>query len=148
MQDLASPLSTHSIKEDSKSVADLLLRFVVRPPMTTKKRGQQNGSRYPARYSVKVTLGAPAVVGPATVGQIAVISRAPSSARDRRQQRMGKEIAFRADAAFAKPEIYEALEERGVKYAIRIPANDSPGRDIAELLTQPLGRPSRESINQ
>ena len=27
---------------------------------------------------------------------------------------------FRADAAFAKPEIYEALEERGVKYAIRI----------------------------
>ncbi len=38
-----------------------------------------------------------------------------------RQHRMGKEIAFRADAAFAKPEIYEALEERGVKYAIRIP---------------------------
>jgi len=31
---------------------------------------------------------------------------------------------FRADAAFAKPEIYEALEARGVKYAIRIPAND------------------------
>ena len=30
-----------------------------------------------------------------------------------RQQRMGKEVAFRADAAFAKPEIYEALEERG-----------------------------------
>jgi len=25
----------------------------------------------------------------------------------------------------AKPEIYEALEERGVKYEIRIPANDS-----------------------
>ena len=28
-----------------------------------------------------------------------------------RQQRMGKEIAFRADAAFAKPEVYEALED-------------------------------------
>jgi hypothetical protein len=28
-------------------------------------------------------------------------------------------VVFRADAAFAKPEIYEALEERGVKYAIR-----------------------------
>jgi hypothetical protein len=26
-------------------------------------------------------------------------------------------------AAFAKPEIYQALEERGVKYAIRLPAN-------------------------
>jgi MFS superfamily sulfate permease-like transporter len=35
----------------------------------------------------------------------------------------GKEVVFRADAAFAKPEIYEALEKRGVKYAIRIPAN-------------------------
>ena len=46
-----------------------------------------------------------------------------------RQQRMGKEIAF-PDAAFAKPEVYEALEERGVKYAIRIPANDILQRDI------------------
>ena len=42
-------------------------------------------------------------------------------------------MVFRADAAFAKPEIYEALEERGVKYAIRIAANDSLERDIAEL---------------
>ena len=42
-----------------------------------------------------------------------------------RQQKLGKEVTFRADAAFAKPEIYEALEKRGVKYAIRIPANDS-----------------------
>jgi hypothetical protein len=32
---------------------------------------------------------------------------------------------FRADAAFAKAEIYEALEGRGVKYAIRIPTNDN-----------------------
>ena len=54
-----------------------------------------------------------------------------------RQQKLGKEVVFRADAAFAKPEIYEALEERGVKYAIRIPANDSLQRDIAELLTRP-----------
>ena len=47
---------------------------------------------------------------------------------------MGKEVAFRADAAFAKPEIYDALEERGVKYAIRIPANENLQRDIEELL--------------
>ncbi len=53
---------------------------------------------------------------------------------------------FRADAAFAKPEIYEALEERGVKYAIRIPANDSVDRDIAELLTRPVGRPSHKPV--
>lgn len=46
----------------------------------------------------------------------------------------GKEVAFRAAAAFAKPEIYEALEEQGVKYAIRIPANENLERDIADLL--------------
>src|SRR5712691_4074642 len=59
-----------------------------------------------------------------------------------RQQKLGKQVVFRADAAFAKPEIYKALEERGVKYAIRIPSNDSLERDIAELLTRPVGRPS------
>jgi hypothetical protein len=57
-----------------------------------------------------------------------------------RQQKRGKEVVFRADAAFAKPEIYEALEGRGVKYAIRILANDSLLRDIEELLTRPVGR--------
>ena len=63
-----------------------------------------------------------------------------------RQQAEGKQDAFRADAAFAKPEIYEALEERGVMYAIRIPANDSLERDIAELLTRPVGRPSHKPV--
>ena len=63
-----------------------------------------------------------------------------------RQQRMGKGIAFRADAAFAKPEVYEALEERGVKYAIRIPANDILQRDIEELLKRPVGRPTKKPL--
>jgi hypothetical protein len=63
-----------------------------------------------------------------------------------RQQKLGKDVVFRADAAFAKPEIYEALEERGVKYAIRIPSNDSLERDIAELLTRPVGRPSQKPV--
>ena len=63
-----------------------------------------------------------------------------------RQQKLGKEVVFRADAAFAKPEIYEALESRGVKYAIRIPANENLERDIAELLTRPLGRPSHKPV--
>ncbi|MFY9660905.1 MAG: IS1380 family transposase, partial [Terriglobales bacterium] len=62
------------------------------------------------------------------------------------QQKLGKEVVFRADAAFAKPEIYDALEERGVKYAIRIPANNSLERDIAELLTRPVGRPSHKPV--
>jgi hypothetical protein len=62
------------------------------------------------------------------------------------QQKQGKEVAFRADAAFAKPEIYEALEERGVKYAIRLPANANLERGIAELLTRPVGRPSHKPV--
>jgi Transposase DDE domain group 1 len=63
-----------------------------------------------------------------------------------RQQKLGKEVVFRADAAFAKPEIYEALESRGVKYAIRIPANENLERDLAELLPRPVGRPSHKPI--
>jgi hypothetical protein len=63
-----------------------------------------------------------------------------------RQQQQGKDVAFRGDAAFAKPEVYEAQEERGVKYAIRIPANDSLERDIAELLPRPVGRPSLKPL--
>jgi hypothetical protein len=63
-----------------------------------------------------------------------------------RQQKLGKEVVFRADAAFAKPEIYEALEERDVKYAIRIPSNENLERDIAELLRRPWGRPSHKPV--
>jgi hypothetical protein len=63
-----------------------------------------------------------------------------------RQQKLGKEVVFRADAAFAKPEIYEALESRGVKYAIRIPANENLEQDVVELLLRPVGRPSHKPI--
>jgi hypothetical protein len=63
-----------------------------------------------------------------------------------RQHRRGKEVVFRADAAFAKPELYEALEERDVKYAIRLPANDNLQRNITELLTRPVGRPSYKPL--
>jgi hypothetical protein len=49
---------------------------------------------------------------------------------------------FRADAAFAQPELYEYLEAEGFEYAIRLPANDALLRDIGPLLTRPVGRPS------
>src|ERR1700730_3113774 len=64
----------------------------------------------------------------------------------KRQQALGKEVVFRADAAFAKPELYEALEERDVQYAIRLPANDNLQRNIRELLTRPVGRPSQKQV--
>jgi len=41
---------------------------------------------------------------------------------------------------------YEALEARGVKYAIRIPADDGLERDIGELLPRPVGRQSSTSF--
>ena len=63
-----------------------------------------------------------------------------------RQQRQGNEVVFRADAAFAKPELYKALEEREVKYAIRLPANDNLQQNIAGLLTRPAGRPSYQPL--
>jgi hypothetical protein len=64
----------------------------------------------------------------------------------KRQQTLSKEVVFRADAAFAKPELYEALEERDVQYAIRLPANDNLQRNIKELLTRPVGRPSHKPV--
>ena len=40
-----------------------------------------------------------------------------------RYEEKGLRRYFRADAAFAKPDIYEYLEERRVFYAIRLPSN-------------------------
>ena len=63
-----------------------------------------------------------------------------------RQQAQGKEVAFRSDAAFAKPEVYESVEERAAKYAIRLPANDNLERKLAQLLSRPVGRPSYKPV--
>jgi Transposase DDE domain group 1 len=63
-----------------------------------------------------------------------------------RQQARGKEVVFRGDAAFAKPELYEALEERDVQYAIRLPANNNLQGSITELLRRPVGRPSHKPV--
>ena len=48
---------------------------------------------------------------------------------------------FRADAAFASPEVYEFVEAEGFLYAIRIPKNRVLLESIAHLLTRPVGRP-------
>jgi hypothetical protein len=51
---------------------------------------------------------------------------------------------FRADAAFASPEIYVLLEAEGYKYTIRLPANAVLQKSIAWLLKRPVGRPAHE----
>jgi DDE family transposase len=56
----------------------------------------------------------------------------------------GVTLYFRADAAFAKPEIYETLEAEGVRYAIRLPANRVLQERISHLLTRPVGRPPKK----
>src|SRR6516164_7705812 len=51
-------------------------------------------------------------------------------------------IYFRADAAFAMPEVYEFLEAERIKYAIRLPANRVLQHSIGYLLKRPVGRPA------
>jgi hypothetical protein len=53
-------------------------------------------------------------------------------------------IYFRADAAFAMPEVYEVLEAERIKYAIRLPANQVLQGRIGYLLKRPVGRPPNE----
>ena len=63
-----------------------------------------------------------------------------------RQQAGGKRVAFRADAACAKPEIYDALEQRDVDDVIRMPANKSLELEIEDILFRPPGRPSGKPL--
>src|ERR687886_228345 len=51
---------------------------------------------------------------------------------------------FRADAAFASPEVYVFLEAEGYGYAIRLLANPVLQRSISHLLKRPVGRPPHE----
>ena len=47
---------------------------------------------------------------------------------------------FRADAAFANPEVYEFLEAEDFRYAIRLPANRILQERIGHLLKRPVSR--------
>lgn len=59
-----------------------------------------------------------------------------------RYQNSAESIAFRGDAAFAQPRIYEYLESKGIEYAIRLPANQILQAEIAHMLKRPVGRPA------
>ena len=51
---------------------------------------------------------------------------------------------FRADTAFANPDVYEFLVAEGFKYAICPPANPVIQEHFAHLLKRPIGRPPNE----
>ena len=53
-------------------------------------------------------------------------------------------IAYRADAAFAMPGVYEFLEAEGIEYVIRLPANQVLQERISHLLKRPVGRPPHD----
>ena len=53
----------------------------------------------------------------------------------------GQSVVIRADAAIALLALYEPLERRGARYAIRLPANGVLERRIEDLVTRPRGRP-------
>src|SRR5674536_4134 len=55
-----------------------------------------------------------------------------------------KKLYFRGDAAFAKPDVYEYLEDNHILYAMRIPANDILYEEIEHLMTRPVGRPPKK----
>jgi hypothetical protein len=63
-----------------------------------------------------------------------------------RYRERGVALHFRADAAFAKPELYELLEVEDIRYAIRFPANQVLQRRIGHLLTRPVGRPPKKPV--
>jgi hypothetical protein len=52
---------------------------------------------------------------------------------------------FRADAAFASPDVYDFLEAEEFLYAIRLSANTVVQLSIAHLLRRPVGRPPNSS---
>ena len=64
----------------------------------------------------------------------------------KRYQKRRMRLLFRADAAFAKPEVYEYLEPRHIGYAIRLPANEVLQEHIKHLLKRPVGRPPKKPI--
>ena len=61
-----------------------------------------------------------------------------------RYREMDKKLYLRGDAAFASPDVYEYLEDKGILYAVRLPANQVLSREIDHLMRRPVGRPSKK----
>ena len=61
-------------------------------------------------------------------------------------RKKGLRLLFRGDAAFGKPKVYDYLESKHIGYAIRLPSNQVPQRDIAHRLVRPTEWPSPPPI--
>jgi hypothetical protein len=58
----------------------------------------------------------------------------------------GMEVRFRADAAFAIPELFELCEELGIDYAIRIKENKKLSQKAEPYTKRPIGRPGKKPL--
>ncbi len=56
----------------------------------------------------------------------------------------GRKLYFRADAAFASPDVYEYMEDNGILYVMRMISNPRLDKEIEHLLTRPVGRPPKK----
>jgi len=86
-----------------------------------------------------------AILRPGNVHSAALWRELMETIVERYQKREGR-LLFRADAAFAKPEVYGYLEPRDIGYAIRLPANEVLQEHIKHLLKRPIGRPPQKPI--
>ena len=55
-------------------------------------------------------------------------------------------LLFRADAAFARPEVYGYLEGEDIGDAIRLPSNEVLGKQIEHLMEHSVECPSRGPV--
>ena len=58
----------------------------------------------------------------------------------------GMEVYLRADAAFAKPELYELCEELGIDYTTRIKENQILSEKAEPYTKRPVGRPENKPL--
>jgi hypothetical protein len=63
-----------------------------------------------------------------------------------RYKDMDKKLYLRGDAAFASPDVYEYLEDKGILYAIRLKANNNLSQEIDHMMSRPVGRPPRKPV--
>ena len=117
--------------------------------------GQQEGSAYNGHLE-SVCYHPPVVVQPAwglSSGEAAAGQRAQrqglervAAARDRAPTGCGQTGHLPGRCGLCQAEIYESSEERGVQYAIRIPAHKSLELAIEDILFRPPGRPGRKPL--
>ena len=84
---------------------------------------------------------------PSSVRAMCTALRTGRNCSIERQQNHGNRC-LPGGCSLAKPEIYEASEERGVKYAIRLPANENLRREVAELSGAAGGKTPRKPLER